>query len=136
MSTPNQEPTVTEDERGHHIIDLDEIARVLTADGMPAEAYRSGGTCATVGVGQMNAEGDYPILIGPGWVALEDSRERYYATAEELFVGPGDEFSLVPVITIDPATSTPHADVLVAARSTWAKVHATESDAGERGVTP
>lgn len=135
MSNLNQEPLVTEDALGHQIIDLHLIARALTADGMPAEAYRSGGSCATVGVGQMNTEGDYPVLIGPGWVALEDGWERHYATAEELFVGPGDEFSPVPVVTIDPTTCTPHADVLDATRSTWAKVHATESDAGA-GKTP
>ena len=78
-------------------VDLNEIAEVVRAAGVPAHVDHSGGGCATVYAGGPGQR----IMAGPGW--FEDGRA--VADLSDLSIGPEDDFSAepVPVASSEPA---------------------------------
>lgn len=73
----------------HDIAGADIVA-ALTAAGIPAELFHSGGGCATIGLGALDDEDRYAGLIGPGSCHWQDPGAAVFSP-DELYIGLDDD---------------------------------------------
>lgn len=69
-------------------VSLDAIVERLHRGDIPATVVQTGGGVATIFAGDLDRDGEAPVLAGPGWFSPGPYSGPAYASTEEFFIGP------------------------------------------------